>query len=45
MLDHVYTAKMMYGVLDLVRRGFIRGGTKVLTIHTGGLQGMPCRVV
>jgi 1-aminocyclopropane-1-carboxylate deaminase len=45
MLDHVYTAKMMYGVLDLVRQGFIREGSKVLTIHTGGLQGMPCRVV
>ena len=43
-LDHVYTAKMMYGVLDLVRRGAFREGSKVLTIHTGGLQGLPCSV-
>jgi 1-aminocyclopropane-1-carboxylate deaminase len=38
-LDPVYTAKMMYGVMDLIQRGFFKRGSTVLIIHTGGLQG------
>lgn len=38
-LDRVYTAKMMYGVLDLIRSGSIAPGSHLLCIHTGGLQG------
>jgi 1-aminocyclopropane-1-carboxylate deaminase len=38
-LDQVYTAKAMYGVLDLMSKGFFPSGAKVLFIHTGGLQG------
>jgi 1-aminocyclopropane-1-carboxylate deaminase len=38
LLDPVYTGKMMYGVLDMMRTGAIPAGSSVLTIHTGGLQ-------
>lgn len=39
-LDPVYTGKMMFGVFDLLRRDFFSKGTKILAIHTGGLQGI-----
>jgi 1-aminocyclopropane-1-carboxylate deaminase len=38
-LDHVYTGKMLYGVLDLVTKGFFPRNATVLLLHTGGLQG------
>jgi len=39
-LDPVYTAKMMYGLWDLIEKDYFRRGTKILAIHTGGLQGI-----
>ena len=39
-LDPVYTGKMMFGVIDLIDRGEFIPGTKILAIHTGGLQGV-----
>lgn len=39
-LDPIYTGKMMYGVLDLIRNGFFEKNSRILTIHTGGLQGI-----
>ena len=38
-LDFVYTAKMMFGVNDLVQKKYFAQGAKILCIHTGGLQG------
>lgn len=38
-LDPVYTSKMMFGVFDLVKKGFFKKGSTLLLIHTGGLQG------
>ncbi|MEH2094936.1 1-aminocyclopropane-1-carboxylate deaminase/D-cysteine desulfhydrase [Nostoc sp.] len=38
-LDYVYTAKMFYGVMDLLKQGFFSKGDSLLLIHTGGLQG------
>ena len=38
-LDFVYTAKMMFGVLDLIRKDYFPAGCNILCIHTGGLQG------
>ena len=40
-LDPVYTGKMVFGVMDLIRKDFFREGAKILMIHTGGLQGIP----
>jgi 1-aminocyclopropane-1-carboxylate deaminase/D-cysteine desulfhydrase-like pyridoxal-dependent ACC family enzyme len=38
-LDFVYTGKMMYGVYDLLKKGFFENGSRILCLHTGGLQG------
>lgn len=38
-LDFVYTAKMLYGVIDNIRKDTFNKGSKILCIHTGGLQG------
>ncbi|ACC79355.1 1-aminocyclopropane-1-carboxylate deaminase/D-cysteine desulfhydrase [Nostoc punctiforme] len=38
-LDYVYTAKMFYGVMDLLKQGFFSKGDSLLLVHTGGLQG------
>ena len=39
-LDPVYTGKMMFGIYDLLEKGYFPEGSKVLAIHTGGLQGI-----
>lgn len=39
-LDPIYTAKMVFGVLDLVEKDYFEKGSKILVIHTGGLQGI-----
>ena len=39
-LDPIYTGKMMFGLLDLIRQGRFERGTKILAVHTGGLQGI-----
>jgi 1-aminocyclopropane-1-carboxylate deaminase len=38
-LDLVYTAKMFYGIRELALRGYFPSGSRVLAIHSGGLQG------
>ncbi|UKJ06518.1 1-aminocyclopropane-1-carboxylate deaminase/D-cysteine desulfhydrase [Solitalea lacus] len=40
LLDHVYTGKMMYAVFDLIQKDYFKPGSKILTIHTGGLIGL-----
>ncbi len=39
-LDPVYTAKLMWGILDMVAKGRFKRGSTVLVLHTGGLQGL-----
>jgi 1-aminocyclopropane-1-carboxylate deaminase len=39
-LDPIYTGKMMYGIFDLISKNYFEKGTKLLAIHTGGLQGI-----
>ncbi|GGW68308.1 1-aminocyclopropane-1-carboxylate deaminase [Winogradskyella epiphytica] len=39
-LDPIYTGKMMYGIFDLMDKGFFAEGSQILAIHTGGLQGI-----
>ena len=39
-LDPIYTGKMMYGIFDLVNSGYFPKNSKILAIHTGGLQGI-----
>jgi 1-aminocyclopropane-1-carboxylate deaminase len=39
-LDPIYTGKMLFGILDLIEKGYFPKGAKILAIHTGGLQGI-----
>ena len=39
-LDPIYTGKMVFGVIDLIRKNYFPKGSKILVIHTGGLQGI-----
>lgn len=47
-LEPIYTGKMLYGIYDLARQGYFdqyaqknkQKGTRILAIHTGGLQGL-----
>ena len=39
-LDPVYTGKMLFGLYDLIEKGFFPNGSKILAIHTGGIQGI-----
>ena len=39
-LDPIYTGKMLYGVLDLIESNYFPAQSKILVIHTGGLQGI-----
>ena len=38
-LDQVYTGKMIYGVFKKIEEGYFKFGSKILLLHTGGLQG------
>jgi 1-aminocyclopropane-1-carboxylate deaminase len=39
-LDPIYTGKMVFGVMDLIRANYFPDGSKILLIHTGGIQGI-----
>ena len=39
-LDPVYTGKMVFGVMDLINKNYFPENSKILMIHTGGLQGI-----
>ena len=39
-LDPIYTGKMLYGIIDLIKQDYFPKGSKILAIHTGGLQGI-----
>ncbi len=38
-LEQVYNGKMFYGVMDLITKGFYPKNSKIVLVHTGGLQG------
>ncbi len=40
LLDPVYTAKMMKGIISLAQQDYFEPDTKILAIHTGGLWGL-----
>lgn len=40
LLDPIYTAKMVFGVKDLIDKGFFADNSRILIIHTGGIQGI-----
>lgn len=39
-LDPIYTGKMVFGILDLIKNQYFEPHHKILMIHSGGLQGI-----
>jgi 1-aminocyclopropane-1-carboxylate deaminase len=39
-LDPIYTGKMMFGIMNLIENNYFPANSKILAIHTGGLQGI-----
>jgi 1-aminocyclopropane-1-carboxylate deaminase len=39
-LDPIYTGKMVFGVIDLIHKNYFPPHSKILLIHTGGIQGI-----
>lgn len=39
-LDPIYNGKLVYGLMDRVAKGYYSRGSKLLWVHTGGLQGV-----
>lgn len=39
-LEQVYTGKMLFGLYDLMEKGYFKDGNCVVAVHTGGLQGL-----
>lgn len=39
-LDPIYTGKMVCGVMDLINKNYFPQHSKILLIHTGGIQGI-----
>ncbi|KGL58598.1 1-aminocyclopropane-1-carboxylate deaminase/D-cysteine desulfhydrase [Polaribacter sp. Hel1_85] len=40
LLDPIYTGKMIFGIIDLIKKDTFKEGTKIVAIHTGGIQGI-----
>jgi 1-aminocyclopropane-1-carboxylate deaminase len=38
-LEPVYTGKMLFGLYDLIGKGYFKPGQCIIALHTGGLQG------
>ncbi len=39
-LDPIYTGKMLFGIVDLIKKNYFSENSNILAIHTGGLQGI-----
>lgn len=37
-IEPIYTGKLFYGIYDLIQKNFFKEGTRIIAIHTGGLQ-------
>lgn len=38
-IEPIYTGKMLYGIMDMIRKNEFKSGTTIVALHTGGLQG------
>ena len=38
-LDLIYTSKLFYGLFDMIRKNHFKPHSKIVALHTGGLQG------
>lgn len=40
LLDPIYTAKMLFGIVTMAQQHQFKKGSRILAIHTGGIQGI-----
>lgn len=40
LIEPVYTGKMLYAVYDLAQKDYFKPGSRILTVHTGGMLGL-----
>jgi len=40
LLEPIYTGKMLFGIYDLIRQDYFKPGSRIIALHTGGLQGL-----
>lgn len=40
LLEPVYTGKMLFALFDLIEKGYFQKNTRILAIHSGGIQGL-----
>ena len=38
LIEPIYTGKLFYGIYDLISKNYFKEGSRILAIHTGGLQ-------
>ncbi len=38
-IEPIYTGKMLYGLYDLIHKGYFERGATIVALHSGGLQG------
>ena len=38
--DPIYSGKMFYGLIDILKKGFINPSKKIIALHSGGLAGI-----
>ena len=38
-IEQIYTGKMMFGIFDLIKKDYFPTNSKIMAIHSGGLQG------
>ena len=38
--DPIYTGKLFYGLVDMVKKDYFQKGSTIVVVHTGGLQGI-----
>jgi len=39
-IEPIYTGKMFLGIYDLISKGYFKEGSKIVALHSGGLQGL-----
>jgi len=40
LIEPIYTGKMLYAMYDLAAKGYFKPGSRILTIHSGGIWGL-----
>jgi 1-aminocyclopropane-1-carboxylate deaminase len=38
-LEPIYNGKMLFGLIDMIKKDYFKKGLKIIALHTGGLQG------